>query len=225
MVSKSDSTGYKLNWTTIKKDWPLWLIMAGCLVASVIVYPHLPPYVPGHWNIRGEVDAYYPRLFGAFFAPVLVIVLYLLMLFLPLVDPKKENYQRFAKAYAFLRWSVVMFGVVLYLVTIMAALKLPVNVGFVVKASVAVLFMIIGNFMGQLRHNYFVGIKTPWTLASEEVWQKTHRKAGKLWVAGGLLCLALSFAPNTWASWAFFAVIILMTVVPIIQSYLLFTRK
>lgn len=215
---------YRLDWDTVKSDWPLWVLMAGLLLSAVLVYPSLPEQVPGHWNIHGQVDAWYSRSFGAFFAPLLSIAIYLLMLFVPVLDPRRDNYQRFSGAYTFLRWSLVIFFMLIYAATILVALGYQVNVALMVKAMVAVLFIIIGNYMGQFRHNYFVGIKTPWTLANEEVWQRTHRMGGRLWVAGGFICLAMAPFQASWSAYVFFAAILLMTIVPIVHSYIIFSK-
>lgn len=215
---------YRLDWNTVRHDWPLWVLMTGLLLAAVLVYPHLPDKVPGHWNIHGQVDAYYPRSFGAFFAPLLTIAIYFLMLFTPVLDPRRDNYQRFSGAYTFLRWSLVFFFALIYIATIMVSLGYPVNIALMVKTLVAILFIIIGNYMGQFRHNYFVGIKTPWTLANEEVWQRTHRMGGRIWVLGGLLCLAMAPFQTSWSAYLFFAAIMLMTIVPTVYSYIIFTK-
>ncbi|MDD3270102.1 MAG: SdpI family protein [Syntrophomonadaceae bacterium] len=217
-------SNYRLDWDTVKQDWPLWLVMAGLLLAAVLVYPHLPAKVPGHWNIHGEIDAYYPKSFGAFFEPLMVIAVYLLMLFTPLIDPKRNNYLRFAGAYRLLRWAVVLCFGLLYAATILVALGYPVNVALLVKASVAMLFIITGNFMSQFRHNYFVGIKTPWTLASEEVWQRTHRMGARIWVAGGLICLATAPVQASWGAYVFFIAVLVMVMVPMVYSYVVFHK-
>lgn len=215
---------YRWDWNTVKSDWPLWILMAGLLLSAVLIYPYLPEQVPGHWNIHGQVDAWYPRSFGTFLAPLLTIVIYLLMLFLPILDPRRDNYQRFSSAYTFLRWSLVIFFMLLYAATVLSALGYSVNIALMVKALVAVLFIIIGNFMGQFRHNYFVGIKTPWTLANEEVWQRTHRMGGRLWVAGGFVCLAMALFQANWSAYIFFASIMVIAIVPIIYSYIIFAQ-
>lgn len=217
-------SNYRLDWTTVKQDWPLWLFMAGLLLAAVALYPYLPAKVPGHWNIHGEIDAYYPKSFGAFFEPVLLVGIYLLMLFAPLIDPKRQNYLRFTGAYRFLRWTIVLFLGLVYGATILAALGYPVDVALLVKAIVAGLFIVIGNFMGQFRHNYFVGIKTPWTLASEEVWQRTHRLGARIWVASGLICLAMAPVKAPWGAYVFFTALLFMVLVPTLYSYLLFNK-
>ncbi|MEA4925891.1 MAG: SdpI family protein [Syntrophomonadaceae bacterium] len=223
-MEQKNKLTYRIDRAIMQKEWPLLLLMAGLLLTAVLVYPHLPDQVPSHWNMQGEVDDYQGRFFGAFFAPLLTVGLYLLLLFLPLIDPKRDNYLKFKGAYTFLRWGLVVFMAVVYGLTILAALGYAINIGLAVKAMVSFLLIVIGNFMGQFRHNYFVGIKTPWTLANEEVWQRTHRLGGKLWVIGGLFCLAVSPFDAGWAAVIFFGAIMVMTIVPILYSYLLFAK-
>jgi len=223
-MEQKNKTTYRLDWATIRRDWPLWVLMVGLLIIAVWVYPHLPDKVPSHWNIQGEVDGYQSRFWGAFFAPLMAMGLYLLLLFLPIIDPKRDNYLRFTSAYSFMRWSLVIFMAIIYGITILVALGYSINVGLVVKAMVSFLLIIIGNFMGQFRHNYFVGIRTPWTLANEEVWQRTHRLGSRIWVIGGLVCLAMSVFNTVWSAVVFFTVIMIMTLVPIIYSYIIFNK-
>ncbi|MGI5921084.1 MAG: SdpI family protein [Syntrophomonadaceae bacterium] len=225
MEKSNNGDNYRLDWGTLRREWPLWVLLLGLLVSGIIVYPHLPPQVPGHWNIHGEVDAYYSRQFGAFFVPLMTVGIYLLMLFIPMIDPRRENYVRFSGAYTFLRWALVLFFTVLYLATILIALGYTVDVALIIKAMVAVLLIVTGNYMGQFRHNYFVGIRTPWTLANEEVWQQTHRMGAKIWVAGGLVCLVMAPIKSVWAAYVFFTSIMIMTLVPIVYSYILFKKK
>lgn len=216
--------GYKVNWDTFKEDWPLWVFMIGLIVTAIFIYPHLPEQVPSHWNLKGEVDSYMTRPQGAFAMPLLALSLYLMMILVPVIDPRRDNYFRFKNAYRLMRWSLVLFLGGLYILTMMFSLGYDVNISLVVKAGVALLLTMIGNFMGQFRHNYFVGIKTPWTLANEEVWSQTHRWGGRIWVLGGLICLAMSPLNALWANYLYFATIIVMAVLPMVYSYLLYRR-
>lgn len=225
MEDKNTPVKYTLDKEILMREWPLWLFMGGMLAAAVLVYPHLPAQVPGHWNIQGEIDKYYPKAFGAFFPPLLAIGIYILMLITPVLDPRRDNYVRFAGAYTFLRWGLVVFFCIIYAATIMVALGYNVNIALIIKALVAILLLVIGNFMGQFRHNYFVGIKTPWTLNSEKVWQKTHRLGAKIWVIGGLICLAMAPVQDAWSAWVFFAAIMMMVLVPAIYSYVIYTKS
>ncbi|WP_334110722.1 SdpI family protein [Thermodesulfitimonas autotrophica] len=224
MPEKDKSEGYALTWEALKPDWPVWVVLAGLLVAAVILYPLLPERVPVHWNWRGEVDRYGSRFEGAFVAPLLALGIYILMVLTPLIDPRRENYARFAGAYRLLRWVFVLFMASIYVVWMAAALGYRVDIGLAVKTALGLLFAAIGNVLGQVRHNYFVGIRTPWTLADEAVWRRTHRLAAKVWVVGGLVCLALAPFRTLWAVVAFFAALTLMVLVPVIFSYLHYRR-
>ncbi len=225
MAKAKNTGGYSLNWENLKGDLPIWFWLAGLLIAAFLIYPHLPERVPSHWNIRGEVDAYSSRFFGAFFPPLMAIGLYALLLLVPLLDPKRENYARFAAAYRWLRWGFVLFMSAIYAVTVLYSLGHRVDVGIAVKALTGALFTLIGMAMGSFQHNYFVGIRTPWTLASEEVWQRTHRLGAKVWTAGGLVCLASAPVAGAWGAAIYFAALAAMVAIPIVYSYILFRRQ
>ncbi len=181
--------------------------------------------MPSHWNLHGQVDAYGSRVWAALGVPLVAAALYVLMLLTPLVDPRRENYARFAGAYRLVRLSLVAFLVGVHAIVLSAGLGRPVNVALAVQVGVSLLLVLIGNVMGQLRHNYFVGIRTPWTLASEGVWTKTHRAAGRLWVAAGLIGLA-GAAAGPVAGIAILLTALGATLVHnFVYSYLLFRRE
>ncbi len=210
----------------IKSDWIVLLLIVAEFIAGVILYPHLPARVPAHWNIHGQIDRYTSSFRGAFGPPLLTLGIYVMMLLLPQLDPRRENYAKFAGAYRMLKFIFTGFFVLLYAVTMLIALGYIVPVDRFVITGIGVLFMAIGNFMGQFRHNYFVGIKTPWTLASETVWQKTHRLASKLWVLAGLLIIIIGLVIGGEKGFIlFFTIIGLATVVPIVYSYFLYSRE
>ena len=108
---KLNQDTYQVNWDMLKREWPIWTLLIGTLIAAIVIYPHLPDQVPIHWNIKGEVDNYGSRAFGAFMLPLTNIGLYLLMLFLPLIDPRRDNYARFAGAYRLMRGEWFYFSV------------------------------------------------------------------------------------------------------------------
>ncbi|SHF71196.1 Uncharacterized membrane protein [Desulfofundulus australicus DSM 11792] len=224
MRKENKSEGYSLNWKALKPDWPLWVILAGLIIAGFLLYPMLPEQVPVHWNIRGGVDRYGSRAYGAFFAPLLTCGLYALMLVMPLVDPWRENYARFGGVYRLLRWSLVLFMAGIYAAATAAALGYGLDIGLLVKGGVALLFVAVGNVMGQVQPNFFVGIRTPWTMASTEVWRRTHRLAAKVWVLGGLICLVLAPVRSPAGAYVFFACVAVMGLAPMIYSYAIFRR-
>ncbi|MGE5371694.1 MAG: SdpI family protein [Solirubrobacterales bacterium] len=208
----------------LKHDWWILLVLVGLLIEAVLVYPHLPAQVPFHWNIDGQVDRYAARSVGAFFPPVLTAVVYAGLALLPLIDPKRASYPRFDEAYGMIRSGLVLFLTVVYEVTIVIGLGYTLNVPMIILAGLGLFIIMIGNRMGQFRHNYFVGIKTPWTLASEEVWNRTHRMAAWLWVAGGLVCLGAAFLPGRIAFILFLSAMAVIALVPIIYSAVIYKK-
>lgn len=187
---------YRVSRETVARDWPALLVLAAMFAAGIILYPHLPEMVPAHWNLRGEVDNYFNRFWGAFALPLVGGGIYLGMLFVPYLDPKRENYPRFAPAYRAVRLGLVLFMGVLYAATLVVALGGPaILVGRVVPLALGLLFILIGSCLPQVRFNYFFGVRTPWTLASEEVWRRTHRFSGPAFVLAGLVLVAAAFLP------------------------------
>lgn len=208
----------------LKSDWYVIIIIMATLAAAVYLYPQLPERVPSHWNIQGEVDGYSSRFWGAFGIPLMNVGIYLMMLFLPIIDPRRDNYLKFAGAYRVMRVVMVCFFTVLYAVVILAVKGYPVSVDRIVPLGVSVLFIIIGNYMGRFQHNYFVGIKVPWTLANETVWRKTHRLAGPLWVVAGLLGVVGAIIGGTAAMWFLLVPLLLATVIPVVYSFIIYKK-
>jgi len=208
----------------LSSEWPLLLLIIGSLAAGAALYPHLPERVPSHWNFRGEVDGYSSRFWGAFGIPLMTAGIYVMMLVLPLIDPRRQNYQKFAGVYRLFRAVMVIFMTGLYAVVLLSALGHQIAVDRITMAGISLLFVVLGNFMGQIRHNYFVGIKTPWTLADEQVWQKTHRLGGRLWVAAGLVGLAASLIGGAAGGIILAVSLGTATIIPVVYSFLVFRR-
>ncbi|MFO7173396.1 MAG: SdpI family protein [Bacillota bacterium] len=220
----SDNRTYRVDWQTVRRDWPGLLLVAAAWVISLWALPRLPDRVPIHWNAAGEVDGWGSPLFAALMVPALATGMYLLLLFLPLIDPRRRNYAYFGDFYRLMRQAVPGYLALIQAVVLGYALGYPVDPSLFIRLAIPVLFLFMGNYMGRVRHNYFVGIRTPWTLASEEVWVRTHRAAARLWVAGSLVMLAAAFLPGTWGFWVFMAVTAVMVIIPVIHSYLLWRR-
>lgn len=166
----------------------LWLLTA---VGAVLIYPRLPDVVPMHWNIAGEVDRWGPKS-SALYLLLLSPGIFFFMPLLARIDPKRQNYTRFGRAFEWLRGALTLFPIALFGITVAAALGTPIDISKAIGGLVSALFLVIGNRLGQLHHNYFTGIRTPWTLASEVVWRRTHRLAGWAWTAVGGIGLVLT---------------------------------
>ena len=164
----------------IKREWPLLLILVIPFIVGVFLYPHMPEQIPIHWNVHGEADNYGPKLFGIFGLPLLNVGMYILFIVLPKIDPKRNDYMKFSNAYLAIRYALHLFFALLFALTIAATFGYQIQIGKWITAAAAIMFIVIGFSIGKVRHNYFVGFKYPWTLASEEVWIRTHRLGAKL---------------------------------------------
>ena len=209
----------------LKKEWKLLLLLAGTFVVAAVVYPRMPDQVPIHWNVKGEVDNYGSRLFGTFFLPVLNAFLYVLLLVTPKIDPKRGNYEKFQGSYDFIRYLIHVFMIFIFALTVSYSLGYEIDISSWVPAGVSVLMILMGNTIGRVRHNYFVGFKVPWTLANEEVWRRTHLVGAKAMVVGGVLALITSFAVEGTLKMVLFLVFILgSNVFTLIYSYVIYRR-
>ncbi|OAT87143.1 hypothetical protein A6M21_01910 [Desulfotomaculum copahuensis] len=216
---------YRLKKELLVHDWPAILVLLAMFAAGVLLYPHLPPQVPTHWNIAGQVNGYSSRASGAFMPPLIATGVYILMLLLPMIDPRRENYVKFLGVYRIFRLGLVLFFAAIYMITLGSAMGFPVRVDRAMPVLVGLLFIIIGNYLPRVRHNYFVGIRTPWTLASEEVWRKTHRLGGPLFVIAGLLTVVSVFWGGKIAALILFTAIIAVVVLLFIYSLVVFKQS
>lgn len=189
-------------WQKLKKEKVLKLSRSVELVQLVILAAMFAvgalswPYV--QWNLQGQVDRYGGKLEGLFLLPLVMLGLYFLLLFVPLVDPERSNYKNFRKAYNGIRITLAVFMGLIYGLTIASAFDYQFNSTSVIFAATGLLFMVLGNFMGKIPPNWFVGVRTPWTLSSKLSWDKTHRLAGWLFMLMGLLFMLLALVHTTW---------------------------
>lgn len=196
-----------------------------CLVFSFYFYANFPEIIATHWNFRGEVDGWSGKAFGAFFLPTLVLVAYLMMLAFPHFDPKKERYSEFSKPYAIFRSMLIGVLALLYLVTSFYNLGYDLNVAAITAATVGLTMIVIGNYLGKIKKNWFVGVRTPWTLSSENVWNKTHRLSGKLFIVWGIIIIIAPWLPPLLAAILFILGIIMILGGSTVYSYLLFKKE
>ena len=174
----------KTNW---RIELALLLLVGFMFAAALVVWPSAPSEIPVHWNASGQVDRYGGKFEGLLLLPLMALGLYLLMRYLPNVDPGRVNYARFGGAYTAIRAGVLMLMAGIYGMVIAWVLESPVDMSRAVPLSVGALFVLFGSVLGQVQPNWFVGIRTPWTLSSKESWARTHRLGGWLFVGLGVL--------------------------------------
>jgi len=202
----------------VRKWYPL-LPIAAMIAFSAIVYPRLPEQLPLHWNLQGEVDDFGPRLFGAWLLPALALAVWGIMRTIPRLDPRRENYEKFGPTYDLVINALVTFLAVLHVVVIGSALGWPLAVTRIMPAAMGLLFIVFGNVLPRARPNWWFGIRTPWTLSNDRVWERTHRVGGYLLFGAGIACVAAAFVPGAAAGVVALSAIVASAVGSIVYSY------
>ncbi|HZG15739.1 MAG TPA: SdpI family protein [Candidatus Bathyarchaeia archaeon] len=195
------------------------------LLAGIFTYGDLPEQMAIHFNSDGVADGFQSKpLFFAVYALISAVVMGAI-LFTRKIDPKKQNYEKFPKAYKMIRFAVLILLSASYLYLLIYNLGFSWDVRIFVHLLVGLVWLIIGNYLGQVRSNHFLGIRTPWTLADEGIWRKTHRMAAPVWVLAGLLLILAAFLPALRQSpFLVLGVIIVSIVLPSVYSFILHRR-
>lgn len=209
-----------------KIDRLVW-ITAACtllpMVVGLILWSRLPDSIPTHFGIGGEADGWSSKAFAVFGMPAFLLGIHLVCAFVTRHDPRGKNISD-------LMWTLVLWicpaiGLYVTVLTYGTALGLELNADLTSRLVIGALFVIIGNYLPKCRQNYTIGIKLPWTLADEDNWNRTHRLGGVLWVIGGLVVIVSAFLPGNARVWAFLGVVLVITLVPTVCSFLLYQKK
>ncbi len=214
--------------TTIKYSWkseaiPTILIGISILVTRFL-YDSLPEQIATHWDLYGHVNGYSPRSITLFLFPILMTFVYGVFLVLPYIDPKGDNYRKFESTYHQFKAIFVAMLLVIYLAILLFNTGYTIPVAEIISLDIAGLFIFLGISLKKIRRNWFFGIRTPWTLSSDTIWDQTHSFGGKLFfILGLILIITLPFGSAV--SFLFFIPGILLTVIStIIYSYRLYKK-
>jgi len=198
----------------------LIILIAIAVIAGAILYPQLPSKVASHWNADGQVNGYMNKFWGIFLLPVIMAGLFLLYVIIPKIDPLKENIKSFIKYYnAF--W-ILLFVFLLYIFSLTLIWNLGYRFNFT-KAfvpAIAILWFFLGVFLGKLKRNWFVGIRTPWTLTSDIGWDKTHQLGGKLFKIAAVISLFGLFFEGKIVIFVIIIPVIVVAIITIVYSYI-----
>ena len=187
------------------------------VIYLVVNWNLLPESMPIHFDAHGEPNGYGSRMVYVW----MPVGLYFLMLLLPRIDPRKANYEVFAGSYYKLRLIMAVFFGLINAGVIWGVVNQTNAMQKFLPVTIFLLLMLIGNYMGNFRPNYFVGIKVPWTLNSDEVWIRTHKLAGKLWFWGSFAGIILYFVTER-MDWVMIPLMIILVLVPIVYSYIIY---
>ncbi|MDB5263029.1 MAG: hypothetical protein JWQ14_2310 [Adhaeribacter sp.] len=214
-------TEKKANW--LQKESLRLVIIALPFVFLAMFWTELPPRIPLHWNLQGEADGYGSKLAFAGLAALNLLLLGLFAL-LPHLDPKGKSNVRLQPNWHIIQVIIHLFFTYLFFIVGLTALGYALSVALTLKYGLIGLFLILGNYLATLRPNNFIGIKTPWTLRNDKVWNKTHRFAATVWVLSSLVMLIYDFWEKK-HPWAFFVYLGVLVVAPVVYSYITYRRQ
>ena len=190
------------------------------VLIGFLLWNRLPDQIPIHWNAQGEVDGYGSKLFTVLTMPLFLLAIHWLCTLITCADPKLKQVE--GKPLTLVLWICPITSLLVLTLVYITAMGYPISVEIIMPLVMGALFVVVGNYMPKCKQNFTIGIKLPWTLHDEENWYKTHRFAGILWVAGGVLIMATSFLGSIWPS---LIVTLAMAFAPMVYSYCLYRKK
>lgn len=204
----------------IKKEIPLLIVVLIPFVYLAYIWSSLPDTEPLHWNYKGEIDDWGNKSSLIFITFLLSGLTYILFTVIPFIDPKKRI-QTMGNKYHNLKFLMVLFMSALAVFIIYSAKEQSITNPSFIYLAIGLLFMLLGNYMKIIKANYFIGIRTPWTLEYESIWKSTHKLASKIWFVGGLAIVISSLTTNKDFNGIFFiSVITLLAIIPVVYSYM-----
>jgi uncharacterized membrane protein len=169
-------------------------LVVTCLWVTAILYPHLPSQIPTHWNGRGQVDGYSAKWTLFVLDPAIMLGIMGLMAALPWLSPRHFEVEQFRSTYLYIMVVIVAYLALIHALILWAAVSGRTHIDRAIMGGVCLLFVLLGNVMGKVQRNFYIGIRTPWAIANERVWNATHRLGAKTMVLGGLIGLIMALA-------------------------------
>jgi len=207
----------------------VWIAIAFVVVAgfglSFFYYPYLPEKIPSHWNAVGMVDAYLPKGIALFLMPFFALFLALLFYALPRIDPLQKNYHYFMPYLEGFFLILVAFFLYIHVLIIIAGFGVRLEMSYLLLPAVSALFFYSALLLRKAKRNWFVGIRTPWTLSSESVWNKTHRLGSYCFAVLGVIFLVLLFAPAEAVFPFMIFSVLFLAFLPVAYSYFLWRQE
>jgi uncharacterized membrane protein len=200
-------------------------LIAFAVAFSLSVFDRLPDQMASHWNTANQVDGYMSRFWGAFLMPVVAAAMLLLFLLIPQIDPLKANIAQFREYFNTFIVLIVVFLVYMHVLTMLWNLGYDrFNMGTAMLPAMGLLFVFAGIMMRKAKRNFFIGIRTPWTLSSDRVWDETHRIGSTLFIVSGILALLGAFFAD-YAVWFILVPVLASTLFLLVYSYVLYQRE
>jgi len=202
------------------------LMIIGATVAGLLLWNRLPDQMASHWNINDEVDGYMSKFWGMFMMPLITLGMFALFLVIPAIDPLKANIAKFREAFNLFIVLIVAFMLYIHGLTLAWSLGYTnFRMSTSMLPAMGLLFIFIGYMLRKAKRNFFIGIRTPWTLSSDTVWDKTHQLGSILFIAAGALALVGSIIGGFTAFLLIFIPLIGSTIFLVVYSYVLYQRE
>ncbi len=187
-------------------------------IIGIYLYPQMPEQMASHWNAQGNVDGYMSRFWGLFLMPLVLVGLALLFIAIPKIDPLKKNIEKFRKYYDGFIILFLIFMLLVYFQTILWNLGIEISPNIVIPIGLGFLFFYIGILFENAKRNWFIGIRTPWTLSSEKVWNKTHKLGSKMFKIAGIIVL-IGFLFQKYATYFILVPVLFVAFYLVVYSY------
>ncbi|GAB4485892.1 MAG: SdpI family protein [Anaerolineales bacterium] len=196
-----------------------FLLIVLAAIVGLLLSSQLPDPMPSHWNAAGEVDGYMSRFWGVWLMPLITLGITLLLAAVPAIDPLRANIAQFRGLYNAFIIGFVVYLLYVYGLTLAASLGWQFNMSTMMLPAMGLLFIGISFLIKNARRNFFIGIRTPWTLSSDSVWEKTHQLGAKMFLGSGVVVLMSAFLGEN-GLWLMMAALLVAAFVPIVYSYI-----
>jgi uncharacterized membrane protein len=200
------------------------LIILFSFAIGICLYPKMPAEMASHWNAQGQVDGYVSKFWGLFLMPIISLILFFLFILIPKIDPLKTNIEKFRKYFDNFVTIIILFLFYLYLLTIFWNFGVQFSMNQVLAPAFGILFFYCGILVEKAKRNWSIGIRTPWTLSNDKVWERTHKIGGKLFKVVGIIAFLGIIFPN----YAFFLIlfpVIAVSIYTVIYSYFEYRKE
>tara|TARA_R110001583_G_scaffold125143_1_gene276648 strand:- start:124 stop:768 length:645 start_codon:yes stop_codon:yes gene_type:complete len=209
----------------LKKELPLLIIVILPFIYLAYIWNDLPKKVPIHWNGEGEIDGYGDKVSLILIPILLSLLTYVILTLIPIIDPKGKI-KNMGEKYESIKFILIFFMSFLALFILYSSHSQTITNPNILFILIGFLFVFLGNYMKTIKPNYFIGIRTPWTLENETVWKRTHKLAGIMWFLAGIIIIILSLILGKRLNRILFIVItLIISIVPIIYSYIQFKKQ
>lgn len=199
----------------------IWMVVLISILISFFVYPLMPEQLATHWNSQGVADGFSGK-WSTFLMPIVITAIAVLFTVLPMIDPLKKNIEKFRKYYEYFILILVLFFLVIQGQMLLWNLGYEISPNYVMPVGIGLLFFYIGVLCDHSKRNWFIGIRTPWTLSSEKVWEKTHKLGAVLFKLSGII--AIFGVLSKYVLWFVLVPALLTALITIVYSYVIYKK-